>query len=55
MPKKMEPEVRERVLRLLATHAGEYPSLTAACDVVPPKSWRVSYAASGLDLNSLIS
>jgi hypothetical protein len=23
--------------------------------VVPPKSWRVSYAASGLDLDSLIS
>ena len=34
MPKKMEPEVRERVLRLLATHAGEYPSLTAACEAV---------------------
>jgi len=24
-------------------------------DVVPPKSWRVSYAASGLVLDSLIS
>ena len=30
MPKKIEPEVRERALRLLETHGGEYPSLTAA-------------------------
>jgi transposase-like protein len=30
MPKKIEPEVRDRALRLLQTHAGEYSSLTAA-------------------------
>ncbi len=30
MPKKIDPEVRERALRLLDTHSGEYASLTAA-------------------------
>ncbi|GAB7065818.1 hypothetical protein JCM12141A_01070 [Mycolicibacterium hodleri] len=34
MPKKIEPEVRERALRLLETHGGEYPSLTAACQAI---------------------
>lgn len=30
MPKKIDPEVRSRALRLLETHGTEYPSLTAA-------------------------
>ncbi|MBY6365184.1 IS3 family transposase [Rhodococcoides corynebacterioides] len=30
MPKKIDPEVRSRALRLLQTHGQEYPSLTAA-------------------------
>jgi len=30
MPKKIDPEVRARALRLLQTHGQEYPSLTAA-------------------------
>lgn len=30
MPKKIEPEVRDRALRLLETHGGGYPSMTAA-------------------------
>ncbi len=34
MPKKIEPEVRERALRLLQTHAGEYASLTAASEAI---------------------
>jgi transposase len=34
MPKKIEPEVRERALRLLQTHGGEYSSLTAAAEAV---------------------
>lgn len=34
MPKKIEPEVRERALRLLETHGGEYPSLTAAAEAI---------------------
>ena len=34
MPKKIDPEVRERALRLLQTHGGEYASLTAAAEAV---------------------
>ena len=30
MPKKIDPEVRARAVRLAADHLGEYPSLTAA-------------------------
>ena len=34
MPKKIDPEVRERALRLLQTHGGEYASLTAAAEAI---------------------
>jgi transposase len=34
MPKKIDPEVRERAMRLLQTHGGEYASLTAAAAAV---------------------
>lgn len=34
MPKKIEPEVRERALRLWETHGGEYSSLTAAAEAI---------------------
>jgi transposase len=34
MPEKIEPEARERALRLLQTHAGEYSSLTAAAEAI---------------------
>lgn len=34
MPKKIEPEVRERPLRLLPTHGAEYSSLTAADEAI---------------------
>ena len=34
VPKKIEPEVRERALRLLQTHGGEYSSLTAAAEAI---------------------
>ncbi len=34
MPKKVDPEVRTRALRLLETHAGEYASLTAASEAI---------------------
>ena len=34
MPKRIEPEVRERALRLLQTHGGEYSSLTAAAEAI---------------------
>jgi transposase len=34
MPKKIEPEVRERALRLLQTHGGEYSSLTAEAEAI---------------------
>ncbi len=34
MPKKIDPEVRERALRLLETHGSEYASLTAAAEAI---------------------
>ena len=34
MPKKIDPEVRARAIRLINDHASEYPSLTAAAEAV---------------------
>lgn len=34
MPKKIDPAVKERALRSLREHRGQYPSLTAACAAV---------------------
>jgi transposase len=34
MPKRIESEVRERALRLLDSHGGEYPSSTAAAEAI---------------------
>ena len=34
MPKKIDPEVRARALRLLADHGAEYASLTAAAEAI---------------------
>ncbi len=34
MPKKIDPEVKARVLRLLDTHAQEYPTVTAASEAI---------------------
>ncbi len=34
MPKKIDPAVKERALRMVAEHRGEYASLTACCDQV---------------------
>ncbi len=34
MPKKIDPEVRSRALRLLETHGAEYSSLTAASEAI---------------------
>ncbi len=34
MPKRTDPEVRSRALRLLETHGGEYSSLTAAAEAI---------------------
>lgn len=34
MPKKIDPEVKARGLRLLASHAAEYPSVTAASEAI---------------------
>ncbi len=34
MPKKIDPEVRARAVRLVTEHAGEYPSVTAASAAV---------------------
>ena len=34
MPKKIDPEVKARAVRLVTEHLGEYPSLTAAATAV---------------------
>ena len=34
MPKKIEPAIKERALRMASEHGGEYSSLTACCDQV---------------------
>lgn len=34
MPKKIDPEVRARAVRLVTEHLGEYPTFTAACEAV---------------------
>lgn len=34
MPKKIDPEVRSRALRLLETYGAEYASLTAAAEAI---------------------
>ena len=34
MPKKIDPAVKERALRMMSEHRGEYSSLTACCDQV---------------------
>lgn len=34
MPKKIDPQVKARAVRLVSEHRGEYPSLTAACEAV---------------------
>lgn len=34
MPKKTDPALRSRAVRLVAEHQQEYPSLTAACQAV---------------------
>jgi transposase len=35
--KKFSPEVRERVVRMVQEHLGEYPSLWAAVESIAPK------------------
>ena len=34
MPKKIDPKVRARAVRLVTEHLSEYPSLTVACETV---------------------
>ena len=34
MPKKIDPKVKERCVRLVLEHQGEYPSLTAAAEAI---------------------
>jgi len=36
-PKKYSPEVRERAVRMVQEHRGEYPSLWAAVESIAPK------------------
>lgn len=57
----LEDEVRRQLptdrqlLRVVDWDPGGGHAVENAPGVVPPKSWRVSYAASGLVLDSLIS
>ncbi len=37
MPKKIDPEVKARALRMLAEHGGEYSSTTAAAEAIAKK------------------
>ncbi|WP_256821464.1 MULTISPECIES: hypothetical protein [Dietzia] len=34
MPKNIDPAVKERALRMVAEHRGEYATLTACCDQI---------------------
>jgi hypothetical protein len=34
MPKKIDPKVKERCVRMVLDHLSEYPTLTAAAEVV---------------------
>jgi transposase-like protein len=34
MPKKIDPDMKAKAVRLVTEHLGEYPSLTAAADAV---------------------
>ena len=34
MPKKIDPELKARAVRLVSEHRGEYPTLTAASQAV---------------------
>jgi hypothetical protein len=47
MPKKINPEVRARAVRLVADHLGEYPSLTAASAAVAKQVVSVMRACAG--------
>jgi len=38
---KFSPEVRERTVRLVQEHRGEYPPLWAAIESIAPKDWCV--------------
>ncbi|OPX06386.1 hypothetical protein B1964_28630 [Gordonia sp. i37] len=37
MPKKIDPEVKARALRLMAEHGQEYPTVTAAAEAIARK------------------
>lgn len=37
MPKRIGPKVKERCVRQVLEHLPEYPSLTAAAEVVAPR------------------
>ncbi len=38
MPKKTDPAVKERALRMFADHVGDYSSKTAAVEAIAPKA-----------------
>jgi hypothetical protein len=47
MPKKIDPKVKERCVRLVLEHLGEYPSLTAAAEAVAASTWGRSRCGAG--------
>lgn len=46
MPKKIDPALRERAVRLVVEHQQEYPSLTAAAGAVARQRGAVQPAQS---------
>jgi len=54
-PQELTARAVQMVADLCCDSVSEWQAMVKVADVVPPKSWRVSYAASGLVLDSLIS
>jgi transposase-like protein len=46
---KFSPEIRERAVRMVLEHRGEYPSLWAAIESIAPKIGCVLQTLNGLD------
>jgi len=45
---KFSPEIRDRAVRLVQEHRGEYPSLWAAVELIAPKDQLRAAVAAGM-------